>query len=218
MGKILYWLSVIRSYIFCFRYMPIEVAIHCPILIYWNVKCYISPKARISVLGEIRRHNIAIGIWGGSYNLRQGKTRFCIFNDSTVIFNGKVCISKGSNVVVRQGATLSFGKDFFCNANCNILVNKEVCFGNSTLMGWNITILDNDGHPTYWKEEVQEISLPIHIGEHCWIGSYATILKGGRLATGTIVPYGCIIYKSNDVPECIFNNKVLKAEIKWEDH
>ncbi len=30
MEKILYWLSVIRSYIFCFRYMPREIAIHCP--------------------------------------------------------------------------------------------------------------------------------------------------------------------------------------------
>lgn len=52
-------------------------------------------------------------MWGGSYGLRQGKTRFCVFDDSTVIFNGKACISKGSNVVVRQGATLSFGQDFF---------------------------------------------------------------------------------------------------------
>lgn len=37
-------------------------------------------------------------MWGGSYGLRQGKTRFCVFDDSTVIFNGKACISKGSNV------------------------------------------------------------------------------------------------------------------------
>lgn len=143
----LYWLSIIRSYIFCFRYMSRKVAICCPILIYWNTKCYISPKARIriNVLGG--KCDIKIGVWGGSYGLRQGKTRFCVFDDSMVIFNGKACISKGSNVVVRQGATLSFGQDFFCNANCNILANKEISFGDSTLMGWNITVLDNDGHP-----------------------------------------------------------------------
>ena len=220
MGKMLYWLSIIRSYIFCFRYMPRKMAICCPILIYWNTKCYISPKARIriNVLGGVKKHDIKIGMWGGSYGLRQGKTRFCVFDDSTVIFNGKACISKGSNVVVRQGATLSFGQDFFCNANCNILANKEISFGDSTLMGWNITVLDNDGHPIYWKGEVQETSLPVRIGEHCWIGSHATILKGVNIATGTIIPYGCTIHKSNDIPECIFNNKPLKIDIIWKDH
>ena len=70
-----------------------------------------------------------------------------------VVFNGKTCISKGSNVVVRQGASLNFGGNFFCNANCNILANRGISFGDNVLMGWNITILDNDGHPTYWKGE-----------------------------------------------------------------
>ena len=58
MGKMLYWLSIIRSYIFCFRYMPRKMAICCPILIYWNTKCYISPKARIriNVLGGVKKH------------------------------------------------------------------------------------------------------------------------------------------------------------------
>ena len=64
MEKMLYWLSIIRSYIFCFRYMSRKVAICCPILIYWNTKCYISPKARvrINVLGgEMRHKNRCVG-------------------------------------------------------------------------------------------------------------------------------------------------------------
>lgn len=218
MGKILYWLSVIRSYIFCFRYMPREIAIHCPILIYWNTKFFISSKARIIISEKVKKHDIMIGVWGGSYGLRQGKTRFCVFDDSMVVFNGKTCISKGSNVVVRQGASLNFGDNFFCNANCNILANRGISFGDNVLMGWNITILDNDGHPTYWKGEAQETSQPIHIGEHCWIGSHATILKGVYLATGTIIPYGCTIYKSNNIPNNVFNNKSLKTEMMWKDH
>ena len=49
-------------------------------------------------------------------------------------------------------------------------------------------------------------SAPIHIGEHCWIGSNTIILKGVTIGNNVVVGANCVIYK--DVPsDCIVINK-----------
>lgn len=113
LSKIVYLLSVIYSYIFCFKYLPFSEAKKCPFLIHWRVKTFISKTASIK-LKNISKHSIKIGMWGGSYGISRGKvTQFCITDNAQIIFNGQCCISKGCNIVVRGNAILSFGNHFF---------------------------------------------------------------------------------------------------------
>lgn len=158
-----------------------------------------------------------IGINKGSYGLTLGRTTFCVYDDSVVYFDGDCNISRGTTVVVRFGAQLRFGSHFFCNANCRILANQGISFGNDTLMGWEITILDSDGHPTFYNGNRQSIAKSIVINNHCWIGSKASILKGVTLCPNTIIPYGALVVKDNDMPNSVFANKVLKQNIEWKE-
>ena len=218
LSKIVYLLSVIKSYIFCFRYLTFSEAKKCPILIHWRVKTFISRTASIKIK-DGSKHSVKIGIWAGSYGISRGKvTQFSILDKAQVIFNGQCNISKGCNVVARGNAVLSFGKHFFCNANCKILANKSISFGNDILMGWNVTMLDGDGHRTLFNEQKQDDCKEIFIADHCWIGADSTILKGVKLDKNTIVPYGSIIHKStNGQTNTVFSNKVLKENMEWID-
>lgn len=218
LSKIVYLLSVIYSYIFCFKYLPFSEAKKCPFLIHWRVKTFVSKTASIK-LKNISKHSIKIGMWGRSYGISRGKvTQFCITDNAQIIFNGQCCISKGCNIVVRGNAILSFGNHFFCNSNCKILANKAIHFGDEILMGWNITILDSDGHQTIFNGSTQDSSKEIIINEHCWIGADSSILKGVILDKNTIIPYGSIIHKStNGHTNTVFSNKVLKENIEWID-
>ena len=216
-NKLVFSFSVIRSYLFCFKYLPYSQAKHCPILMHWRTKCYISSDSCIKLIGVCRKYGVKIGMWAGSYGLAQGRTRLLVVDGSTLLFHSSGTISKGSNIVVRMGSTLSVGDKFFCNSNCNILVSKGITLGDETLMGWNITLLDSDGHPTFYHGKPQATAKPIVLADHCWIGAYVTILKGVYLAEGTIVPSGCTLYKSNAEPSVVFNNKVLKCDVEWSD-
>lgn len=215
-SKLFYYISIIRSYLFCFKYLPFSIAKKCPILIHWRVKVYISPQASIKIY-NIQKHSIKIGMWGGSYGLSKNSvTQFNLYDNAHIFFNGKCTISKGSNIVARGNSSLVFGENFFCNSGCKILANKAIYFGNDTLMGWNITILDSDGHQTVFKGKNQESSKEIYVDDHCWIGAESSILKGVRLDKNTIIPYGSVIHKStNGCSNTVFNNKVLKEDIEW---
>ena len=95
LSKIVYLLSVIKSYIFCFRYLTFSEAKKCPILIHWRVKTFISKTASIKIK-DGSKHSVKIGIWGGSYGISRGKvTQFSILDKAQVIFNGQCNISKG---------------------------------------------------------------------------------------------------------------------------
>ncbi len=192
---------------FCLRYLPFSEALHCPVKIHYKTKVYISKHAKIQFCGG---GEIKIGVHPGSYGVNHRKTRFCIYDDSEVIINGDCCISRGTNIFVRYHGKLSIGSGFFCNADCNILVNKEVVFAPHALLGWGVTVLDSDGHAALTDGVESCYEKPINIGAHCWLGANTTILKGVTLAANTIVPYGAVIHKSN-VEECVvFANKVLK--------
>lgn len=216
LSKIIYLLSIINSYIFCFKHLPFSVARKCPILIHWRVKVFVSKTASIKIKNPYK-HAIKIGMWGGSYGISRGNiTQFCIADNAQVFFNGQCCISKGCNIVARGNAVLNFGNHFFCNSNCKIFANKAIHFGDATLMGWNITILDSDGHQTIFNGSTQNSNKEIIINDHCWIGANSSILKGVILDKNTIIPYGSIIHKStNGHTNTVFSNNVLKENIEW---
>lgn len=215
LSKITHLFNIINSYIFCYKYLPFKEAKNCPIFINWKVKTYISPHANI-IINNASKYCISIGCHNGSYALNKAKTHFYIYDNAKVCFNGNTIISKGSNIIARKNASLSFGKNFFCNSNCNIIANKGIHLGDNTLMGWDITILDSDGHTIMQNNTKEENCKEIYIDNHCWIGSHSSILKGVRLDRNTIIPYGAIIHKStNGYTNTIFMNKILKDNVEW---
>lgn len=216
LSKIILYLSKIRSYTFCFKHLPYRQAKLCPILLHWRTKVYVSKDAEI-VIAHPRKCGIRIGIWGGSYSLANRRSMFLIFDEGKVLFDGTASFSKGTHVIVRGNGKLTVGYKFFCNANCNIFCNKFITFGLDNLLGWNITLLNSDGHDTYVCNVRQDSQKEIVLGDHVWIGANSTILKGVCLANNTIVPYGSVIHKSNQEENVVFQNKVLKTDIHWKD-
>lgn len=216
LAKIINCLSKVRSYVFCFRHLPYQQAKLCPILLHWRTKVNVSKEASIKIENP-HTYGIRIGIWGGSYGLVNRTTVFQLFDEASVCFYGTASFSKGTHVLVRGNGELSVGDKFFCNANCDILCNKSITFGYDNLLGWNITLLDSDGHNTYVGNSKQKSMKPIVLGEHVWVGANSTILKGVSLAAHTIIPYGSVIYKGNEEKSVVFQNKILKTGIEWKD-
>ena len=87
--------------------------------------------------------------------------------------------------------------------------------GEGATIGRDVVIRSYDGHTIL--EEGYNISLPIKIGNHVWIGQGATILKGVTIGDGSIVASGAIVTK--DVPPHSIvagvPAKVIKENVCW---
>ncbi len=80
----------------------------------------------------------------------------------------------------------------------------------------NVTIRDSDNHTII--REGYEVSQPVKIGNHVWIGLGAIILKGVTIGDGAVIAAGAVV--TRDVPPKALAGgvpaKVIKENIEWK--
>lgn len=128
----------------------------------------------------------------------------------------------GRNVNIQTGAV--FAPDLRLGDNSGIgmfsHIDKCVTIGKDVMMGpdckiytSNHGILDN-GIPM-WRQESSE-TLPVIIGNDCWIGAQVIILPGVTLKDGCVVGAGSVVTKSFEKNSVIAGNpaKLIKYRPK----
>nr|WP_270521496.1 acyltransferase [Megamonas funiformis] len=121
----------------------------------------------------------------------------------------------GADIILFKGAKLNLGSGFF-NSNIKIRCHERIEIGENVAISHDVTIMDSDAHEGLW--EGYEKTKPIKIGNHVWIGTRVTILKGVTIGDNAIIAAGSVVTK--DVP----NNtivagvpaKVIKTNINWK--
>lgn len=121
----------------------------------------------------------------------------------------------GADIILFKGAKLNLGSGFF-NSNIKIRCHERIEIGEDVAISHDVTIMDSDAHEGLW--EGYEKTKPIKIGNHVWIGTRVTILKGVTIGDNAIIAAGSVVTK--DVP----NNtivagvpaKVIKTDINWK--
>lgn len=156
----------------------------------------------------------------------------------TTLSDGTYTIDEGSLIIghhtrlslrriwVRFGGKVEIGDYTNINDRSEIRSDECVQIGSYCQISYDINIWDTNTHkiyPTekrrviaekYWpyfgKEVERPVTKPIVIGNDCWIGEKASILKGTTLGDGTIVGYNTLI-SNKTIPA---GSKVIqKAEL-----
>lgn len=100
---------------------------------------------------------------------------------------------------IRYGGTLLIGKNNFINQGSDIRCDFSIEIGDSNLISYEVNILDTNTHSTDWR--VRSASIRRHkvvpeprpavkaviIGDNCWIGKCATILKGSKIGNCAVI-------------------------------
>lgn len=115
---------------------------------------------------------------------------------------------------------LSFGHGFSCNSNFLVSCGTKIEIGANVLLGWNVTIIDGDGHKILNSrgDRINQ-GKPIHIGDHVWIASDSTILKGSTISKDSVIGTKSLVTKQHETEKVIIAGnpaQVTKENITWE--
>lgn len=209
--------SAIRSIRFNLECFPLREAIKMPVLLHYKLKLGArGHRNAFRIEAPIRPRMICFGIHKGSFNLASDNMYLEIGKGGQIITHGSVAFYKGCNITVCEDATLEVGKDCVFNANMLITAARKIQLGNEVFVGWNVSIIDGDGHDIIDMQngKVVNENRPVSIDDRCWLAANTTITKGVHLSHDVVVPNGTTLHKSCDTPYCVFNNKILKQNIK----
>jgi acetyltransferase-like isoleucine patch superfamily enzyme len=106
---------------------------------------------------------------------------------------GNVQVGVGAAWAIGEGGRLSIGARSYFSPNTTIVAMNSISFGEDCAISWDVQLLDEDFHEVIVDGEVRPTSGPISIGNHVWIGSRATILKGAVIPDDTAVAAGAVV-------------------------
>lgn len=144
-----------------------------------------------------------------------GVTYWSISQNAKMVFWGDATFSKGTQLIC--DGVIEFGQNFYCNFNCIINSGKYISFGDDVLVGWEVTILDGDGHNILKQNVVTEKYQNIVVGNHVWIASYAKILKGSHICDNSVIAMNSLCSKSFSDSNIMIGgiNKIINTNIDW---
>lgn len=118
-----------------------------------------------------------------------------LFNEPEIAFHSKLVIGNG------------------CKINSNVYINARsgVTIGNDVTLSHGAKIISTGYDIEHWVNTGEKIHIentPVHIGNHCWIGTNAVILPGVKI-TGEYVVIGAGAVVTKDITE----SKVIVAGV-----
>lgn len=205
--------SIYKTLKINFYYFNFRQALKIPILI--------GRKTVIKNLGSksavrVENGRISFGILKGSFGLSNNSSNYWdIGKEGSITFHGDASFCRGINLIAN--GKFDFGNNFSCNANCVFNSAKHISFGDGCLIGWNVTIMDGDGHYILQDNKIVNALKSINIGKHVWIASNSSILKGSTIPDDSVIACNSVISKAFSENNCIIggNSKILKKEIEW---
>ena len=107
-----------------------------------------------------------------------------------VSFGSKVTWRRNFSLIIGPKAYIKIGDNSFFNHECTLDATIGIEIGSGTLFGENVKVYDHNHRFNDLDKPIKEqgySSEKIVIGNHCWIGSNAVILKGVHIGDNSVI-------------------------------
>lgn len=203
-----------------------------------NSKIVVSSGAKLSIGNHVLIENVEIYVEKGSFliqdhsilqsDLKNNKLKI-IINDGDVIIGHHSKISC-YRIWVRFGGRLEVGNYTNVNKGSEIRCDENIIIGSYNQISYNVKIWDTNTHNILEKEQRRRIAedyfpyfgyekgkpktQSVKIGDDCWIGENAAILKGTSLGDGSIVGFNTILAGENISPNNVVVQDIILKKLK----
>ena len=210
--KDIFELHLLKTLLFNFYYLPLKSAVKLPIRVYRGVKIGSLGEHDSVVIKDVNKR-IHIGK-KGSFGIEH-RTYWNVAKDTKVVFPGAAVLCSATQII--SNGELDFGDNNYCNSNCLINAGRKISFGRDVLIGWEVTIMDGDGHYIGKDGQCFDKYGSITIHDHVWIAAYAKILKNSDIPSNSVVGLNALVSKRFQEEALLIGgiNKVLKNQIEW---
>lgn len=143
--------------------------------------------------------------WGKSVQLNSSRRANPLGGEKPCILR---TMSKQAQIILGDHVGLS---------NSTIVAGNQIEIGSHTILGAGCMILDNDFHAladdSTWRTEYVTNSRPIRIGQGCFLGARAMVLKGVVLGDHVVVGAGSVVTRNAPSRTLVAGNpaKVIRA-------
>ena len=183
-----------------------------------SAPCALLNKVNFRISGEnnkvviddfSRLKNCSITIFGNNNTVHIGKW-------STLV-NAHIWIEDDGNEIILEEHTRILGKTHLAAIEgTKILIGKDCMFSSDVHFrtGDSHSVLDMSGTRINTSED-------IIIGEHVWVGTKVTCLKGAQVADHSIIGACALVTGKFTQPNCVLAGvpaKIVKEKIDWSIH
>ena len=140
-----------------------------------------------------------------------------LLEDNAVLrLKGRASIMSGADIQLFKNSEVEIGEGTAINSGFQLVCAERIVLGNDVHIGRDVWIRDNNGEhyiiqPGYtWKA-------PVVIGDHCWLGSNVSVMKGVTIGEGTVVSANSVVTHSLPAHCIAAGNpaEVVSTDIVW---
>lgn len=167
--------------------------------------CLFSKNSKIVLHGDLIINTNREGWKGKSTIIRMGENSTIICEGFNLMYN--------SDIILFEGAELTLGCNSYINSGCKIRCHKKISIGNDCAISHDFTVMDSDAHSINGDNGTRTV----HIGNHVWIGTRVTILKGVNIGDGAVIAAGAVVTK-DVMPNTMVGGvpaRVIKEYVEW---
>lgn len=145
------------------------------------------------------------------------ETRIRMQDGALLKTGGTYAFGYGSDIEIFKNAYLESKGGPSTNMNTTIICKSKIVIGKEVAIGRDVTLRDNNGGHLISINGYRD-SMPIIIGDHCWLTQNVTIMSGVKIGDGTIVSAGTLV-NSSFPARCVVGGspaKITKHDIYWK--
>ena len=158
---------------------------------------------------------LQIGMNSAGFMCKHDRTYLNIKGD--LVFEGSYSIGKGCRFFISDGALAKFGNGY-TNSNTTFIIMHGITIGDDCAISWNCQFLDEDFHDINYMGKKEKPPV-IEIGNHVWIGSNVSVLKGSKIPDGCVIASGSVVCSVFERVNCLLAGnpaRVIKENIEWK--
>lgn len=130
-----------------------------------------------------------------------------ILRDTWIEIYGNNCeLSIGKNTIINKGSLFAIGED-----------HNSIEIGDGCQIARGVYCYASDMHTVIKEGKKINVSKPIKIGNHVWIGSRSTVLKGTIIRDDVVVGAGSVVNGEYDRNQVVVGNpaRIVNTNVNW---